>query len=123
MKALGIDWGKKHIGLSISRSGVLAAELTEISSLDAVDWLVKLAVREKIDTIVVGLPTTPQGLHGEQARIVKKFAAALGAKITVPIEFEDEAFTSNEANRLGGSHSLAARLLLEQWLNNSKIKN
>lgn len=121
MKILAIDWGKKYFGLAVSESGVLVRELPAIPA--SIKNLVETISREKPQKIVIGLPTTPDGALGPQAKIVRGFAEKLSKFVNIPLEFEDEAFTSSEANRLGGDHSTAARLILEQNLNNEKTKN
>lgn len=118
MKILGVDWGMQNLGLAVSESGLLGRELPEMKT--SVDNLAQFIINQKVTQVVVGLPTTPDGGEGLQAAAVRSFGEQLAARINLPIVYEDEAFTTDEAQNLGGSHSLAARLILEQYLHHAK---
>jgi len=52
---------------------------------------------------VLGLPFNMDDTEGPQARKVRRFAEALGAKVSIPIRFQDERLSSFEAaDRLSG---------------------
>ena len=66
--------------------------------------------------MVVGMPLTLRGEHGEQARETDEFVERLRAAIAVPVETFDERFTSVLAD--GDDARAAAHLLsgyLERW--------
>ena len=101
-KALGIDFGSKRIGISISDNNkILATPLTTVSTNLIYDFISELLIREKIDFIVVGLArdlknkSTDATVHTEQfinrlRNIYKK----------MPIYTIDERFTSKTAKRV-----------------------
>jgi putative Holliday junction resolvase len=69
--------------------------------------------------VVVGLPLTLRGEHGEQARRTEEFVAALRAALDVPVETYDERFTTAlAAQGAGGApeDARAAAHLLEGYL-------
>lgn len=87
---LGIDYGKKKIGLAISE-GLTASELGAIANSPSRLQQLKEKVQEEINTIVIGLPNS--SLDAE----IKKFANELTTEFNCKIIFEDESFSTNEA--------------------------
>jgi putative Holliday junction resolvase len=75
--------------------------------------LLDVIAAEEPELVVVGLPLTLKGEHGEQARVTDEFVARLRAAQAVPVETYDERFTSVLA---GGDDALAAAHLLESYL-------
>jgi putative Holliday junction resolvase len=74
---------------------------------------------EEPELVVVGMPLTLRGEHGEQARETATFVDRLRSAVSVPVETYDERFTSVLA---GGDDAKAAAHLLEgylQWKNRS----
>jgi putative holliday junction resolvase len=75
------------------------------------------------EMIVVGEPRHLSGARGEQAHAAAAFAAALRARVEVPVELVDERLTTVEAGRRASESgsstsvdSLAACVLLEAFL-------
>ena len=106
MRVLGIDFGKRRVGLAISDpTGTLArplATLTVTSAPDAVHQVAAEATRlaaeeEGLDAIVVGLPARLDGSATEETASVAAFIRALGARVPVRIVTGDERLTSHEA--------------------------
>lgn len=124
--ALGIDYGDARIGLAITdpdRQYALAHGVVKAGSFPAVLETIRAVIeRERVDTIVVGLPLKLDGTEGEQAAKTRAFAAQLRGAVGLPLELVDERFTSRageDAARLKGSphaDAEAARLVLESWL-------
>lgn len=99
MSYLGIDYGKVRVGLAIS-DGKLASKYKELKIKSLADALKKtLAVieKEKIDTVVVGMPES-----GEAKTIADQFIKKLekAVKDKVKVEKVDETLTSKHANRI-----------------------
>jgi len=73
-----------------------------------------------VEGVVLGLPLTPRGLEEESARMARRLGERIERSLGLPVEYEDERYTSVEAERLGGrsrpSDDLAAVLILEQFL-------
>ena len=63
--------------------------------------------------MVVGLPLTLRGEHGEQARETSAFVERLRGAVDAPVETYDERFTSVLA---GGDDARAAAHLLASYL-------
>ena len=106
-RVAGLDVGKRRIGVAVSDvTGTLARPLgvLQISGLegDAVDRavteLARLAAEEDgLASLVVGLPRRLDGSPNDMTPRVQAFAAALGARIAVPVILQDERLTSREA--------------------------
>ena len=73
----------------------------------------RIVEREAPERIVVGMPVTLRGEHGEQAHATDEFVEALRERVTVPVETYDERFTSVLAD---GDDAKAAAHLLSSYL-------
>jgi len=106
VRVLGIDLGRRRVGLAISDpSGTLArplATLTVMSTAEAVDRVAAEATRlsaeeDGLAAIVVGVPARLDGSPTEGTHAVAEFVAALTARVSVPVVGGDERLTSREA--------------------------
>jgi putative Holliday junction resolvase len=105
MRILGLDVGRRRVGLAISDpSGLLARPLTtlQISGGDAsaqvADAVHRIAAEDDgLSLVVVGLPRHLDGSRSDQTTAVEQFIAALTPRIAVPIATEDERLSSREA--------------------------
>ncbi len=110
MRALGIDYGRKRIGLALSdASGVLARPWKTITARGTVKDLVADLRREiealahdtdGLEVIVIGWPRRLSGEANEQTHAVEALAAGLRRLVRVPIELQDERLSSREAESL-----------------------
>ena len=87
---LGIDYGKKKIGLAISE-GIIASGLGVISNSPSRIQQLREKVTSPVDAIVIGLPHSPLDIE------IRKFAEELQVAFDCDIKYEDEAFSTNEA--------------------------
>ena len=117
MKVLALDFGSARTGVAVSDpTGTLARPLGVVeraTSDSGLDELASLVKREQPERIVVGMPITLRGEHGEQARETAEFVETLRGRVTVPVETFDERFTSVLA---GGDDAKAAAHLLSSYL-------
>lgn len=96
MRLLGIDYGRKKIGLAIA-DGSLAEpyKVVRVNSLnEAIEKIIKVAQTEQIEKVILGIS------EGEMANETGKFAKSLSEKLLIPIELQDETLTSSEAQSL-----------------------
>ena len=116
---LGIDYGKRKIGLALS-SGSVAVPLDIIeNSENIISDLKKIVAQERVTKIVLGLPTNAQNQTTDATQSVLDFKAELDKNIDVPIETFNERLTSLQAQRMGsGSNddAHAASLLLQSYI-------
>ncbi len=117
---LGIDYGKKKIGLAISE-GITASGLLPIVNSPSRIQQLKERLSEPVDTIILGLPNSP--LDAE----IKRFGDELKEEFNCQIQFEDESFSTNEAmdsmilsgiaqKKRRKDDSAAAVIILERFL-------
>jgi len=133
MRLLGIDYGRKRLGLALSdEGGILAsplpARIRSRSETDDIAFLKDLTRERGVERIVVGLPLNMDGSSGEMAEEALRFAALLEGEIGIPVATIDERLTSVEADRVlieggfsrqrrkGLRDSLAAVLILQAYL-------
>ena len=100
-KALGIDYGKKRVGIAISDPlQMIASPLTTIDTEDIFIFLTDLIEKEEIDCFVVGEPKNLDGSSTDSTEITEIFVERLLKKYPrVPIKRIDERFTSKIAKQ------------------------
>jgi putative Holliday junction resolvase len=138
VRALGIDYGERRIGLALSdATGLLASPWKRMPN----DGSIGAAARRLAETamvlqaeepglgaIVIGLPRRLSGEPNEQTARVQKLAQLLAAEVTVPITLQDERLTSHAANEVLAQRerdwrrrkdqidAMAAALILQDFL-------
>jgi putative Holliday junction resolvase len=127
VRALALDYGAARTGVAVSdATGTLARPLGVVERASSEAGLVRLAAlvaEHEAEVVVVGMPLTLRGEHGAQARETELFVAALRGRLDVPVETEDERFTTALAQRSGGrapEDALAAAHLLQGWLERAR---
>ncbi len=117
MKVLALDYGSARTGVAVSDpTGTLARPVGVVERVTAkpgFDRLLALVRDEAPDEIVIGLPLTLRGEHGEQARETAVFVDSLRNAVDLPVRTYDERFTSVLA---GGDDARAAAHLLASYL-------
>lgn len=132
MRALGIDFGERRIGLALSdQDGRLAVPFKTLerqTDRRAIYTLADLVRREGVGRLVIGEPRGLDGRAGDSAERVRRFGEKLARVTGLPITFVDEALTTVEATELlrqsgqrRGDHdprldALAAKILLQEAL-------
>jgi putative holliday junction resolvase len=123
MRVLALDFGSARTGVAVSdETGTLArpVDIVERAATPAgLARLAELVTAYEAALVVVGLPLTLRGEHGEQARETEAFVEALRARIQVPVETYDERFTTSLAQQTAGraaEDAVAAAHLLQGWL-------
>jgi putative Holliday junction resolvase len=123
VKVVALDFGTARTGVAVSDpTGTLARPLGVVERAASDEGLRRLAqiVRdEEAERVVVGLPLTLRGEHGEQARATEQFVEALRGVVSVPVESFDERFTTALASSAGGDapeDARAAAHLLTSYL-------
>ena len=103
MKVLALDYGRARTGVAVSDpTGTIARPLCVIEGAGSGDGLARLATligEEGVERVVVGLPLTLRGEHGEQARETERFIEALNDVTDVPVVTFDERFTTSLAEQ------------------------
>ncbi len=129
MRALGIDYGEKRVGIALSDPMQILASPREIIKHDdndelVIEELLKIINKESVSKIIVGLPLNMNGSVGFQAERVYQFVDSLKTQVSLPIVFEDERESSKkvkEAMKLVKSKDeriddRAAAIILQNYL-------
>lgn len=110
VRALGIDYGRKRIGLALSdATGLLARPWKtvprlghpgEVASSLAAEIQRLQQEEDGLAAIVLGYPRRLSGEANEQTAIVEALAEALRALVAMPLVLQDERLSSHEAEAL-----------------------
>ncbi len=103
MRYLGVDPGRKRIGLAISDPGGRVASPLSVLQRKSLGQVVsEVAERcraEDVGGIVVGLPLNMNGSKGRTATNAEQLAEALRKETGLPVELWDERLSSVAAER------------------------
>lgn len=121
MRWLAIDPGAARVGFAICDPDErVAVPLEVVPAGVAFPTTRTIAARDGVDGVVIGLALTPRGFEEESAQRSRRLGERIARSLGLPVEYEDERYTSVEAERLGGTSrpadDLAAVLILEQFL-------
>ena len=125
MRWLAVDAGMARVGLAICDPDErIAVPLEVVPAGVAFPAIRTIVMRDGVEGVVLGLPLTPRGLEEESARMARRLGERIERSLGLPVEYEDEQYTSVEAERLSSPTSgrrrpaddLAAVLILEQFL-------
>jgi putative Holliday junction resolvase len=105
MRIVGIDYGRRRIGLAVSdEARFLARPLDPYARSHSIKkdltHLAKLVEEFQATIVVVGLPLNMDGSKGEMALEVEAFAKQLRQATDTDVVFFDERLTSSEAERV-----------------------
>jgi putative holliday junction resolvase len=116
---LAFDFGLKRIGVAVGEPELGTAHpLPAVTSFEKIQSLI---AEWQPAALVVGLPTSVQGVAHKMTRQAEDFARRLEKRFKLPVARVDERYTSVEAaSRLKGVKnkavdSVAAQLILEQY--------
>ena len=139
ISALGLDLGKKRIGVAgCDGTGLIATGLLTIyrkSFKQVVADLEEIVRDREVQLLVVGLPYSMDGTIGFQARKTIELAKALATALQLPVEYVDERLTSFQAEEMLKSENIspsrnkgsidrkAAAIILQQWLDERRQKS
>ncbi len=139
MRILGVDYGSKRIGLSVSDpSGTIATPLGvrhRVSAGQDAEFFRELARSHQLARIVVGVPRKSDGSEGDKAQQARRYGAWLAAELGLPVEYWDERFSTAQADRqlrAAGVRSrtrkrrrdmLAAQIMLQSYLDAMRRKS
>src|SRR5687767_294992 len=97
MKILGVDYGRKKLGIAISE-GFLAEpwKVLRVENFDeGLKKIVAAAKEAGVEKIVVGIS------EGEMGKESKEFAMSLEQELEIRIDTFDETLSTHDAKRLG----------------------
>ena len=119
MICLGVDYGRKRIGLALSANGFVRPIGFIVSDKEKKRALLKIGEicrRENVMKVIVGWSRGKMGLE------IRSFVDELRKMVKLPVELIDETLTSWQAERMvgwrdkGKVDAVAAALILERYL-------
>lgn len=130
---LAFDYGTKNIGVASGTTlASITSELPPLKARDGVpNWeqIKKMLDQYQPDLVLVGLPLNMDNSESELAARARKFGNRLHGRFGVQIEMVDERLSTFEAKgeafdrgysddyKNNPVDSIAARLILESWMN------
>jgi putative Holliday junction resolvase len=135
---LGLDYGGRRVGVAISDpQGLIARPLDTLivsSMKNTVEQVKNLIDENEIAGIVIGLPLNLSGQPSDLSQEAELFGSNLEKEIKQPIYFEDERFSSKQAEQVLHSHGkkikgnkgiidrISAAIILQSFLDRRNIK-
>ena len=137
---LAFDFGLRRIGIAVGQFTTrTAGSLETVSHGKTPDWAaIDRIVKEwKPSILLVGLPLGSEGDETGMSRKARKFGAELEQRYALPVCYADERLSSSAAEgrfaelRAEGSlrrkharqlDAMAARIILENWLQSHPVK-
>ena len=135
-KILGIDYGDRHTGFSISDDlGIIALPLATFTAggmREVVDYVEALVKKHDAHQIVLGLPINMDGTEGERAQKSRRLAKVLEKVTGLEVVLKDERLTTVSALRVldeGGVKgqkrqntvdTMSAQIILQTYLDTIK---
>jgi putative Holliday junction resolvase len=122
MRFLGIDYGRKRIGLALSDDGRKFAFPLKIvlNNKDIFSILAGIIKENEIGEIVLGESLDFDGVPNRVMKEIEKFAKKLEKEFSLPVHFQKEFLTSVEARRYKENEeradSKASALILQRYL-------
>ena len=132
MNYLGIDYGEVNygfaIGNSITKNSTTYFSEKIASEKEALKFIDNLIKEWDLKGIILGYPLNIDDTDSKLSLKVSKFKIACEQLFDIDVELEDERLTTWEAkeimsdknnltNKKTTSHALAAKLILDTWLN------
>ena len=132
MNYLGIDYGEVNygfaIGNSITKNSTTYFSEKIASEKEALKFIENLIKEWDLKGIILGYPLNMDDTDSKVSLKVSKFKIACEQMFDIDVELEDERLTTWEAKEIMSdknnltdkkttSHALAAKIILDTWLN------
>lgn len=136
---LAVDYGRVAIGLALFCPGVHPFPLTHgrivvKNQENVLSELKKIIQDDSVDYIVIGLPRHADGKDSAMTVEVEHFAQKIKHAMKIPIYFQDETYSTEEAKRrmenspqfnfkvdVKKIDAVAAQIILEDFIRNSDL--
>lgn len=128
MRFLGIDYGKKRVGLAVSdeTESVAFPYDTILNNTELIKNIFLICEKENIDALVIGESRMLSGADNPLMKDIKLFIKKILAEKDVDIYMEPEFSTTQEAKRFQGAgkytDASAAAVILQRFLEKRRFK-
>ncbi len=132
---IAFDFGMKRVGIAVGQSITKTATPLEFLSVkDGIpnwDIIKQLIEKWQPDALIVGIPLNMDGSEQDITFSARKFSNRLYERFKIPVKTVDERLTTVEARsqlftekgykalKKGIIDSMAAKIMLEDWLRNN----
>lgn len=106
MRIMGLDVGSRTVGVAVSDPFGWTAQGLEIIRINedkeeyGLERLAELVEEYEVTKFVVGLPINMNSSFGPRARASVKYGKLLEEKFQLPVEYQDERLTTQQAERM-----------------------
>lgn len=129
MRYIGIDYGKKRVGIAVSdENGEFGLPHSVLQNdRKILEKITEICEEKKVGEVVIGESRDFSGAENPVMGDIRKFAAELEKTVKLPIHFEPEFLTSAEAKRIIGENDMldasAAALILKSYIDKIRSSN
>lgn len=126
MNYLGIDFGGKRVGLAVGNDTDNIAFPREVvlNNKSLLEKIGEYIEKEQIGSIVLGESKNLDGTPNPIMKNIEEFSVQLRSEYSIPVLFEPETYTSQEAQLLQGKNEMidasAASLILNSFFQRQK---
>ena len=127
MQILAIDFGLKKVGLAIgntlTKTSMPISTIFYKSKQELFNLLEKHVTEWKPEFIIIGNPLNMDQTESEMSKLAEKFSTQFSKKFNLAVELVDERLSSFEAKEFAKDDNLdamAAKLILDSWMNNNE---
>ncbi len=137
-RKMGIDYGKARMGVAFTDLSCTIATADHIYKTQSEEkdlaYFSDLIKQKSVNHVVFGLPLNADGTECEMTGVVKDFAEKLKAYAEVDVAFQDERYTSFEAEeylkeagikwekRKELLDKVSAQIILQNYLDENPVK-
>lgn len=99
-RIMAVDYGKKRTGLAVTDPlKLVPGGLTTLPSHEVLAFIIDYCARETVERILVGYPMQLNNQPSESMQYVDPFYRALKKRLTIPVDYVDERYTSVLAHK------------------------
>jgi putative holliday junction resolvase len=126
MRKMGIDYGKKRVGVAFTDDAGLMAfpHGVIVNSPNLLKELIVLAEEKKISEIVIGYSLGRDGKPNEIQEQISELVTDLTLHLGLPVHLEPEMYSTQEAIRFQGRNektdAAAASIILNSFITKNK---
>ncbi len=126
MRYLGVDYGKKRVGLALSdEEGIMAFPYSVVeNSVGLIEDIADICKEENVQILVIGESKGLDGVRNVIMDDIDKFVNGWREQSNLPIFLEPEFLTSHQAQKIQGMHdkidASAAAIILQSYIDRHK---
>ncbi len=127
MRLLGIDYGKKRVGIALSDEGgsIAMPYIVLKNDENILNNIKEICIERNVKKIIIGLSLDFKNQPNFIVPETDKLKTALEKDLDIPVFYESEVLTTKEAERLQGKvekiDASAAALILKSFIEKQKM--